>query len=181
MANLPKPDRLTSLPDVSSFAICSSVASIASLAWPLLSPVSSATARASSVLLMVPTAIPPGTGVRRRPYGGGRTEKARNGCGMAQWPGAERTRSLRAVSFLTRTRRLAPARHGGQDDQHVALADLGLEALEDADVLVVEVDVDVAVELAAVAEDLGLGLRMLVGQRAEDLPDGGPAGRDLLL
>src|SRR4051812_49398656 len=81
MANLPKPDRLTSLPDVSSFAICSSVASIASLAWPLLSPVSSATARASSVLLMVPTAIPPGTGVRRRPYGGGRTEKARNGCG----------------------------------------------------------------------------------------------------
>src|SRR4051794_12723972 len=75
MANLPKPDRLTSLPDVSSFAICSSVASIASLAWPLLSPVSSATARASSVLLMVPTAIPPGTGVRRRPYGARRTEK----------------------------------------------------------------------------------------------------------
>src|SRR4051795_4644394 len=66
-------------------------------------------------------------GVSRRRYGPGRTEK--------------------------RWRLAAPARHGGQDDQHVALADLGVETLQDPDVLVVEVHVDVAVEVAAVAED----------------------------
>src|SRR3954463_8620104 len=138
---------------------------MASLAWPLLSPVSSATARASSVLLMVPTTNPPGTGTKatvNRPVDG-------------------KPRSRTKFASNDRRSRSSAARHGRQDHQHVAVADLGLEALQHAHVLVVEVDVDVAVELAAVAEDLRLGRRMLVGERAEDLADGRPAGGDLLL
>src|SRR5436190_10925874 len=166
MPNLPNPGSATSLPRVSSFAMVSSVASIASLAWPLLSPVSSATARASSVLLMLATWAPPQNGiwgdatdpVRRKPFTCARSSRLKD-----------------------RRSRSSSARHGGQDDQHVAVADLRIEALEHPHVLIVEVDVDVAVEVAAVAEDLGLRRRMVLGQRAEDLPDGGAVGGDLLL
>src|SRR3954453_4182887 len=77
--NLPKPDSATSLPEPSWLAICSSVASIASLAWLLLRPVSSATARARSVLLMDATAIPPDDG-----FGRDRKE----GCGRKNCSGA---------------------------------------------------------------------------------------------
>src|SRR4051812_14949091 len=76
--------------------------------------------------------------------------------------------------------RLAPPGHGRQDDQHVAVVDRGVEAVEDPYVLVVQVDVDVAVELAAVAEELALGGRMLVGERAQDLADVRAVGADLL-
>src|SRR3954451_15928256 len=75
----------------------------------------------------------------------------------------------------------SPAGHGGEDHEDVAVADLGLEPLEDADVLVVEVHVDVAVEVAGLAEDLLLRGGVLGGQRVEDLADGRTVGRDLLL
>ena len=51
------------------------------------------------------------------------------------------------------------------------------KAVEDADILVVEVDVDVAVELAVVAEELLLGARVGVGEAAQDLPDVGALDR----
>src|ERR1051326_1450573 len=53
------------------------------------------------------------------------------------------------------------AGHGGKDDDGVAVGDLGVEPVEDPDVLVVEVDVDVAVEVAVLAEELRLGVRVL--------------------
>src|SRR4051812_13265619 len=59
--------------------------------------------------------------------------------------------------------RLPAAGHGRQDHQHVAAADWGVEPVEDADVLVVEVDVDVAVEVAAFAEELALRGGVLLG------------------
>src|SRR3954454_3932522 len=75
MANLQKPGSETSLPAPSSLAICSRVTSMASLAWPAVRPVSSATVFASSVLLMVATRDPPvGRQGRRRPYDPVRTE-----------------------------------------------------------------------------------------------------------
>src|SRR3954451_704056 len=166
MPNLTNPGSATSLPRVSSFAMVSSVASIASLAWPLLSPVSSATARANSVLLMLATWAPPQDGV------------CATVCAPQDGKPFTRERSSR---LKDRRSRSSSARHGRQDDQHVAVADLRIEALEHPHVLVVEVDVDVAVEVAAVSEDLGLRRRMVLRQRAEDLPDGGAAGRDLLL
>ena len=58
--------------------------------------------------------------------------------------------------------------HRREDDERVRLADRRLEALEHADVLVVEVHVHVAVEVAVGAEELGLGLRMGLGERAQD-------------
>src|SRR5436190_2848867 len=128
MANLPKPDRLTSLPRVSAPAICSSVASIASLAWPLLRPVSSATARASSVLLMVPTAVPPVDG----PMNGATVRRAVDGKPLRG--SATRANEVRAKRS---TKSIAAPSHRGQDHQHVAVADLGLQALQHPDVLVV--------------------------------------------
>src|SRR3954454_6509887 len=77
--NLPKPDSATSLPAPSWLAICSSVASMASFACPLLRPVSSATARARSVLLMDATALPPDDGFGR---------DRRGGCGRKRCSGA---------------------------------------------------------------------------------------------
>src|SRR4051794_14215655 len=77
--NLPKPDSATSLPAPSSLAICSSVASMASFACPLLRPVSSATARARSVLLMDATGLPPDDGFGR---------DRRGGCGRKRGSGA---------------------------------------------------------------------------------------------
>ena len=47
----------------------------------------------------------------------------------------------------------------------------GTEAVEDADVLVVEVDVDVAIELAVVAKQLLLGARVSGGKPSQDLAD----------
>ncbi len=55
----------------------------------------------------------------------------------------------------------------------------GLEAVEHAHVLVVEVDVDVAVELALGREQLLLGAGMRLDQRAQGLADGGAVDRDL--
>ena len=56
-----------------------------------------------------------------------------------------------------------------------------VEAVEHADVLVVEVDVDVAVEVAVVAEELLARRRVRVGERVEDLADGRAVGGDLAL
>src|SRR4051812_17973522 len=77
--NLPKPDSATSLPAASWVAICSGGASLASFACPLLRPVSSATARARSVLLMDATALPPDDGFGR---------DRRGGCGRKRCSGA---------------------------------------------------------------------------------------------
>ena len=92
-------------------------------------------------------------------------------------------RGERALTPAARrgARRPSAAGHGGQDDEHVALPDRRVEAVEHADVLVVEVDVDVAVELAVGAEDLVLGLGVRVGQGVQDLADVGAVGRDLAL
>src|SRR5947199_164895 len=51
----------------------------------------------------------------------------------------------------------------------------------DAYGLVVVVHVDVAVELALALEQLGLGRRVLVGERVQDLADARAGGLDLLL
>src|SRR3954471_8951381 len=75
----------------------------------------------------------------------------------------------------------AAAGHRRQDDQGVALGDRGVEAVEDANVLVVEIDVDVAVELAAVAEELAAGVGVGAGEGVEDLADVGAVGADLTL
>ena len=74
----------------------------------------------------------------------------------------------------------APAGHGRQDDQRVALADRRLEPVEHAHVLVVEVDVDVAVQLAVGAEQLAAAVSgCAVGERVEDLADVRAVGADL--
>ena len=72
-----------------------------------------------------------------------------------------------------------PAGHGGQDDQRVVGSHGGVEAVEYADVLVVEVHVDVAVEAAVGAEQLRLRLRMSLSHGAQDLADGGSVGEIL--
>ena len=54
-----------------------------------------------------------------------------------------------------------------------------LEAVEDADVLVVEIDVDVAVELAVVAEQLLLGPGVGGGEAAQNLAHLGALDADL--
>src|SRR5689334_24600280 len=56
----------------------------------------------------------------------------------------------------------SPAGHRRQDDERVALLDGRAEAVEDAHVLVVEVDVHVAVQRPVGAEQLGLGRRVLL-------------------
>ena len=53
----------------------------------------------------------------------------------------------------------------------------GVQPVEHADVLVVEVDVDVAVELPVGAEQLRLGRGVLLGERAQDRADVVAAGR----
>src|SRR5690606_33518547 len=72
-----------------------------------------------------------------------------------------------------------PARHGGKNLERVPLADLRFEAVEHADVFVVEVDVDEAVELAVGAEQLGLELAVLGDEVVQDLLDGAAVGVDL--
>src|SRR6476620_11479322 len=73
------------------------------------------------------------------------------------------------------------AGHRRQDHEHVSVADAGVETVEDANVLVVEVDVDVAVQLAVVAEQLRARLRMGLGERVEQLADVGAFDGDLAL
>src|ERR1700710_1953243 len=80
----------------------------------------------------------------------------------------------RQATGLLRRKSLA-AGHRGQDDDGVALGDRGLETLEHAHVLVVEVDVDVAVEVAVLAEELLAGGGVLGGEGAQDLADVGAA------
>src|SRR5215217_204955 len=74
-----------------------------------------------------------------------------------------------------------PAGHGRQDDQRVGGSDRSREAVEHADVLVVEVDVDVAVQAAVVAEELLARLRMRLGERVEDGADAIAVGAHLAL
>src|SRR5437660_9559563 len=71
--------------------------------------------------------------------------------------------------------------HRREDHEGVALAHRGVQPLEHADVLVVEVDVDVAVELATVREQLRLRAGMRVDQRPQDLAHVASSGGDLLL
>src|SRR5215218_2197250 len=61
------------------------------------------------------------------------------------------------------------AGHGGKDDEGVAVLHRGAQAVEDADVLVVEVHVHVAVQRSVRAEELGLRRRVLLGELAEQL------------
>ena len=60
---------------------------------------------------------------------------------------------------------LAATGHGREDDDGVAVVDRRLQAVEDADVLVVQVDVHVAVEIAVLGEELALGVRVSVDER----------------
>ena len=72
---------------------------------------------------------------------------------------------LDATGSQQAARRLRAAGHRRQDHEHVGLADGRVQPAEDADVLVVQVDVHVAVERAVRAEELRLGVRMLLGER----------------
>src|ERR1041384_3858755 len=72
--------------------------------------------------------------------------------------------------------RQSAAGHGRQDDDGIAVGDARLEAVEDAHVLVVEVDVDVAVEVAVGPEQLALGIGVLGGEGTQHLAHG-RAGR----
>jgi len=73
------------------------------------------------------------------------------------------------------------ARHRGEDDERVALPHRGLEALQDPDVLVVEVHVHVAVELPVGPEELGLRRGVGGGELAQDGADVAPARGHLAL
>src|SRR5918998_148628 len=72
------------------------------------------------------------------------------------------------------------AGHRRQDHDRVALGDLRVEAIEHPHVLVVQVDVDVAVEVAVLGEELRLGGRVLLCQRAQHLADVAARALDLL-
>src|SRR5829696_1443456 len=78
------------------------------------------------------------------------------------------------------SRRSAPG-HRRQDHERVALVDRRLEPLEDPHVLVVHVHVHVPVERPVLAEELVLGVGMLLGERAQDLPHVAACRRDLAL
>src|SRR5215208_7193298 len=63
------------------------------------------------------------------------------------------------------------AGHGREDDERVAVLHRGAEAVEDANVLVVEVHVHVAVQRPVGAEQLGLGRRVLLRELVEQRAD----------
>src|SRR6187551_3040994 len=69
--------------------------------------------------------------------------------------------------------------HRRQDDDGVAVLHGRAQAVEDPNVLVVEVDVDVAVEVAVLAEELLTGGGVLGGEGAQDLAHVGTRGLDL--
>src|SRR3954447_18920097 len=92
----------------------------------------------------------------------------------ARWPVIRPPREISAL--LPRA-----AGHRRQDDERVRAADRRLEAVEDADVLVVEVDVDVPVEPAVVGEELRLRLGVRRGQRVQHRADVVAIGRNLAL
>src|SRR4051794_10746802 len=72
------------------------------------------------------------------------------------------------------------AGHRRQDHERVAVLDGRFEPVEHAHVLVVQVDVHVAVQLAVLAEQLALGLRVLRRERAQHLADVLAVGLDFL-
>src|SRR5205807_2655112 len=74
-----------------------------------------------------------------------------------------------------------PARHRGQDDQRIGVADRGLQSFQHPYVLVIQIDVHVAVQLAVLGEELALGLGMAGGKRPEYLADVAALRADLLL
>src|SRR3954447_3892760 len=85
----------------------------------------------------------------------------------------------RGVNPLPRS--AGAAGHRRQDDERVGAADRRLQAVEDAHVLVVQIDVHVAVEPAVLGEQLRLRLGVRVGQRVEHRADVVALGRDLAL
>src|ERR1700742_4725736 len=82
---------------------------------------------------------------------------------------------------LPRNPSRSAAGHRRQDDQRVAVADRRVQAVQHPHVLIVEVHVDVPVQAAVGGEQLGLGLRVIVGDGAQDLPDRGALRAQLLL
>src|SRR5438128_11210028 len=64
-----------------------------------------------------------------------------------------------------------PARHRGQDDQRIGVADRGLQSLQHPYVLVVQIDVHVAVQLALLGKQLALGLGMAACESAKHPAD----------
>src|SRR5439155_6669038 len=90
--------------------------------------------------------------------------------------------SVPAVALNDRwSRSTTAARHGGQDDEHVAIADGGVQPVQHAHVLVVEVDVHVAVQVPIGAEELALGLRVRARKRVQYLADVRALGSHLAL
>lgn len=73
-----------------------------------------------------------------------------------------------------------PLGDGRQDRDVVAVGELGVDAVEEADVLVVQVDVDEAAQLTAV-HDAGLDARMPGLQVGEELGEGVPVALHRLL
>src|SRR3954469_5108368 len=89
--------------------------------------------------------------------------------------------SIIASESVVRRVRLPAACHRRQDHEGVALTDRCIQALQDPNVLVVQIDVHVAVELPVLAEELALGIGVLLRQRAEHLAHVRARGGHLLL
>src|SRR5438876_5939430 len=64
------------------------------------------------------------------------------------------------------------ARDGGEDRQDVAIGELGVEAVEVTDVVVVLVDVHELVQATGVVEQVGAQAGVAIDERREDLADG---------
>src|SRR5437763_15548255 len=90
------------------------------------------------------------------------------------------SKSVVAAKACPATKAASAAGHRRQDHQRVSVAHGRIQAVEHADVLVVQVDVHVAVELAVLAEQLPLGVGVLPRERAQDLADVRPVRGDLL-
>src|SRR3954452_22855014 len=86
-----------------------------------------------------------------------------------------------ATTATIPARLVGTAGHGREDDERVAVLHRGAEAVEDAHVLVVEIDVHVAVERPVRAEQLGLRRGMLLGELVEQRADVRAGGLHLLL
>src|SRR4051794_29872670 len=89
--------------------------------------------------------------------------------------------SIIASESVVRRLRVLAAGHRRQDHEGVALTNRGIQALQNPNVLVVQIHVHVAVELPVLAEELPLGVGVLLREAPQDLAHARACGGDLLL
>ncbi len=97
--------------------------------------------------------------------------------------GPPRSRSGRSARRpVTRRPGFGSAARDGRDDRHLRpVRDLGVQAADEADVLVADVEVHEATQRSAVVDDPGLDPGMGAIQRIQQLTDRGTVGADLFL